>query len=77
MPAVDRGAQKVEVPMVTPRIFALNAVGTTVYLGIAIAARGGFAAFFVQPALVAVALVTVVLAAVGMFSAGNVSPRRA
>jgi protein-S-isoprenylcysteine O-methyltransferase Ste14 len=58
----------------TPRIALLGAFGTVVYLGLAIAARGGVAAFFSEPALSAVAAVTVLAWLAAQFTSGNVSP---
>ena len=47
--------------------------GTLVYLGLAILRRGGFAAFFANPARAVAAAVMVVLTGVAMFSGGNLS----
>ena len=44
------------------------------YLGLAVLAWGGFAAFFSHPALTGVAIVTFVLAGAALFSSGNLSP---
>jgi protein-S-isoprenylcysteine O-methyltransferase Ste14 len=52
-------------------IFVL--AGTLIYLGIAILIRGGFRAFFSQPALTAVAIVTLAAAIVAVFSSGSLS----
>jgi protein-S-isoprenylcysteine O-methyltransferase Ste14 len=43
------------------------------YLGLAIAGFGGFAAFFAQPALVTVAVVTLLLMGAAFFTEGNLS----
>jgi protein-S-isoprenylcysteine O-methyltransferase Ste14 len=57
----------------TPRaIFTL--VGTFGYLGLAILAWGGFAAFFSHSALIVLVLVTFVLTGAALFSRGNLSP---
>jgi hypothetical protein len=48
--------------------------GTAAYLGVAVLGRGGPAAFFAQPALIALALVLVALSVVAVFAGGNVSP---
>src|SRR5262249_11264670 len=54
---------------------ALIAITATVaYLGLAILGWGGFRAFFSHPALTVVVLATFLLAVVGLFSAGNISP---
>lgn len=52
----------------------LIAVGTIAYLGVAILARGGPAAFFSHPALVALAIVLLVMGGVSVFAGGNLSP---
>jgi protein-S-isoprenylcysteine O-methyltransferase Ste14 len=51
----------------------MTVVGTLAYLGLAILGRGGFAAFFSHPALVAVAIVLVVLSGAALFTSGNLS----
>ena len=48
--------------------------GTLIYLGIAVLIRGGFRAFFSQPALTAIAIVTMGASIVAVFSSGNLSP---
>ncbi len=48
--------------------------GTLAYLGLAIFGRGGFAAFFSIPALVAVAVITAASAVAALFTKGNISP---
>ena len=53
--------------------FLGSAVATLLYLGLAILGRGGITAFFAEPALSAVATVTVLLAAVGLLGQGNLS----
>jgi protein-S-isoprenylcysteine O-methyltransferase Ste14 len=57
-----------------PRIALATILATVAYLGLAILGRGGFAAFFSHPALVALAIVLFVLAGVALFSEGNLSP---
>jgi protein-S-isoprenylcysteine O-methyltransferase Ste14 len=52
----------------------VSLVGTLVFLGLAILGRGGFAAFFVHPALTTLAITTIGLAGVALFSRGNLSP---
>ena len=47
--------------------------GTLIYLGIAILIRGGFRAFFSQPALTALAIVTFAAAIAALFSSGGLS----
>jgi protein-S-isoprenylcysteine O-methyltransferase Ste14 len=50
------------------------ALSTGLYLGLAVLGWGGPANFFATPALVAVAVVTVLLAIVSVFAGGNISP---
>ena len=52
----------------------VSLVGTLVFLGLTILGRGGFAAFFVHPALTALAITTIGLVGVAQFSRGNLSP---
>jgi hypothetical protein len=47
---------------------------TLISLGLAVLGRGGFAAFFSQPALVALAVASLAMTGVALFSAGNLSP---
>jgi protein-S-isoprenylcysteine O-methyltransferase Ste14 len=49
-------------------------LGTAAYLGLAVFARGGFAEFFSQPALVALAVVLFALTGAAFFAGGNLSP---
>jgi protein-S-isoprenylcysteine O-methyltransferase Ste14 len=58
----------------TPGLAFLAVTGTLAYLGLAILGRGGFAAFFSHPALVALAAVLFALTGVALFSGGNLSP---
>ena len=60
--------------MPRPKLVLSTIVGTLAYLGLAVLGLGGFAAFFSHPALIALAIVLVVLSAVALFSAGNLSP---
>jgi protein-S-isoprenylcysteine O-methyltransferase Ste14 len=60
--------------MVTPRLLFVSIVGTLAFLGLAVLGWGGFAAFFSHPALAALVITTLVLAGVGLFSGGNLSP---
>src|SRR5271165_2602462 len=52
----------------------LIAVGTAAQLGLAVLGRGGFTAFFSQPALVALAIALFALSSVALFAGGNLSP---
>ena len=47
--------------------------GTLAYLGLAIRGSGGVAAFFMQPALTALAITALVLTGISLFSGGNLS----
>jgi len=58
----------------TPKIAFTNMAATLVYLGLAVLGWGGFAAFFSHPALIAVTVATLLMAAASLFTAGNVSP---
>ena len=49
-------------------------VGTVAYVGFAVVGRGGLTAFFSEPALAALAAVTLALTAVAAFAGGNLSP---
>ncbi len=53
---------------------ALLIVGSAAYFGLAVFGRGGFAAFFSHPALIALAIATLVMVVASLFSAGNLSP---
>jgi protein-S-isoprenylcysteine O-methyltransferase Ste14 len=53
---------------------SISILATLTFLGLAVLGWGGFAAFFSHPPLVVVALATLVLAVMGMFSSGNISP---
>ena len=48
--------------------------GAAVYLGLAILGRGGFVAFFSEPALTAVTVAFLVMLAAAFFTEGNISP---
>ena len=58
---------------ITPRVAILAVAGTVAYVGLAILGWGGVAAFVAHPALVAVAVATVVMSVVSMFTRGNLS----
>ena len=57
----------------SPKLAAVSVLTIVLYLGLAIAGFGGFGAFFAQPALVAVAAITIVLTCAALFSEGNLS----
>jgi protein-S-isoprenylcysteine O-methyltransferase Ste14 len=56
-----------------PKLAVFAVVSVLVHLGLAIAGFGGFAAFFAQPALVALLVVTLLLTVAAMFTEGNIS----
>ncbi|MEP9373893.1 isoprenylcysteine carboxylmethyltransferase family protein [Mesorhizobium sp. KR1-2] len=58
---------------VTPVLALFSIGGTLAYLGLAILGKGGFAAFFGNPALVALAVILLVMAGVALFTQGNLS----
>ena len=57
----------------TPRVAVLAVAGTAAYLGLAILGWGGVSAFFAHPALVAVAIATLVMTVVGLLTRANLS----
>ena len=58
--------------MTTPKLAAMTVTAALVYVGLAVLGRGGFAAFFGEPALVALTIVVFALAGVALFSPGHV-----
>jgi protein-S-isoprenylcysteine O-methyltransferase Ste14 len=60
--------------MPAPGVALVSLVGTLAFLGLAILGSGGFAAFFSHPALTALAIATLAMSVVGLFSSGNLSP---
>src|SRR5271157_6289395 len=56
-----------------PRLALLTIVATLAYLGLAVLGRGGFAAFFSHPALIALTVALFAMAGVALFSEGNLS----
>jgi protein-S-isoprenylcysteine O-methyltransferase Ste14 len=56
-----------------PAMVLTTFVGVILYIGLAVLGWGGFSAFFSQPALVALTIVTFALTAAAVFSRGNVS----
>lgn len=55
------------------RLVVFTTVMTVAYLGLAVLGRGGFAAFFSRPPLVALAAVLFMLSGAALFTQGNVS----
>ena len=59
--------------MPSPGVACGAVAGTLAYLALAVLGWGGLGAFFSHPARIALAIVTFVLAAVALFSGGNLS----
>lgn len=59
--------------MSTLKLSLISIVAVALYLGLAVAGKGGIDAFFSDRALVALAVVTVALTVAALFSAGNLS----
>jgi len=59
--------------MPTPKLAFASVSGVLLYLGLAVLGWGGFAAFFSHPALSVVAIVTLLLSVVTIFSRVNLS----
>jgi len=59
--------------MPTPKLAFATVTGMMIYLGLAVFGWGGFAAFFSHPALSVVAIATLVLSVVAIFSRVNLS----
>jgi protein-S-isoprenylcysteine O-methyltransferase Ste14 len=59
--------------MSTPKLAFATVTGMMIYLGLAVLGWGGFAAFFSHPALSVVAIATLVLSVVAIFSRVNLS----
>lgn len=60
--------------MSVPKLAFVTVPSVAAYLGLAVLGRGGPAAFFSHPPLIAVAIVLVALSAAAVFSGGNLSP---
>lgn len=58
----------------TAKMAFFSVAATLAYLGLAILGFGGFVAFFSHPALVVIALSTLAMSIVTLFSEGNLSP---
>jgi protein-S-isoprenylcysteine O-methyltransferase Ste14 len=56
------------------RLLLISLFSTALQFGLAVLGSGGLAAFFAHPAFVGLAVATLVLVAVGIFSAGNLNP---
>ena len=57
-----------------PKVASLEIATTVLYLGLAVLGRGGLTAFFSNAALTTVAVATLAMTVVALFSAGNLSP---
>jgi protein-S-isoprenylcysteine O-methyltransferase Ste14 len=57
----------------SPKLAAFSVLSILLYLGLAIVGFGGFAAFFAQPALATLVLVTLLLVGAAFFTEGNLS----
>ena len=57
----------------SPRLALFTIAATLAYLGLAILGAGGFAAFFAQPALIALAIFLMLLTGAALFTKGNLS----
>jgi hypothetical protein len=60
--------------MHTPKLASIIILATFLQLGLAVLGWGGFGAFFSHPALIAVAIATIIMFAVALFTSGNLSP---
>jgi hypothetical protein len=58
----------------SPRLALITIVGTLAYLGLAVLGWGGVVAFFSNPARTVVAIATMLMSFVALFSRGNLSP---
>lgn len=59
--------------MPEPKLILISGLGTLLYLGLAILGWGGFAAFFADPARIALTIVLFALVGAALFSQGNLS----
>lgn len=58
---------------VTPRMAFFTLTSTLAYLGLAVLGMGGFAAFFSHPALTVIAVATIAMTVIALFTEGNLS----
>ncbi|MDN0083391.1 isoprenylcysteine carboxylmethyltransferase family protein [Crenobacter sp. SG2305] len=58
---------------VTPRMAFFTLTSTLAYLGLAVLGEGGVEDFFSHPALLVIAVVTMVMAVIALFTEGNLS----
>lgn len=59
--------------MSTQRLWLVSIVAVAAYLALAVLGMGGLEAFLAHPALIALAVVTIVMLVAAMFSSGNLS----
>src|SRR5690242_681967 len=71
---MKRGLPRVMPMMTKRRLMLITVTATLAYLGLAVLGWGGFAAFFSQPPLIALAITSFVLSGIAIFSGGNLSP---
>jgi protein-S-isoprenylcysteine O-methyltransferase Ste14 len=57
----------------SPKLIIISLLGTLAFLGLAVLGWGGFAAFFSHPALIALTVITFLLAGAALFTSGNLS----
>jgi protein-S-isoprenylcysteine O-methyltransferase Ste14 len=60
--------------VITTKRLTLIVVGTLFQLGLAVLGRGGFAAFFAHPALIALTIALFALSGAALFAGGSLSP---
>ncbi len=58
---------------ISPKLAVFSIAATLLYLGLAILGLGGFATFFSHPALTVIALATLVMAGLSLFTEANLS----
>jgi protein-S-isoprenylcysteine O-methyltransferase Ste14 len=58
---------------VSPKMAAVTTIGTVAYLALGVIGEGGFGAFFLHGALIAVVVATLAMSAVAPFTKGNLS----
>jgi protein-S-isoprenylcysteine O-methyltransferase Ste14 len=59
---------------INPKMLLFSLLGAVIYLGLAIWGSGGLAAFFANPARIALTVVFVALSVAAAFTSGNLSP---
>ena len=59
--------------MLKPKLVLIDILATFAYLALAVLGWGGIAGFFSHPALIAIAVVTLIMVCVAIFSGGNLN----